>query len=326
MIRFSSISSFVVLLIAGASVALAGPYAPGVGLEGSTAIAYDDPRFVFWADAVVAYQVGLNVADIWSSPEAQERTLGPAGTDTFDVACLGEGGEIVLGFPLPIADGPGADFAVFENAISEGYLELAFVEVSSNGTDFVRFPSATLIDQPTNIFGQTDPSFDSSDLDGLASKYPVGFGTPFDLSDLRGVAGAEVVDLNNIRFIRLLDIIGDGRSQDSAGRPIYDPYSATPGGNPVNVSTNGFDLDAVGVLNHAQPQVVELTAAGDTQMLRWSIPGPGKWTLESSNNLNDWKIVETRSVSDHAATLTFSLTLNDASEPVFYRLHFNGAL
>ena len=35
------------------------------------------------------------------------------------------------------------DFCVFENAFNDSFLELGFVEVSSNGNDFYRFPSTS---------------------------------------------------------------------------------------------------------------------------------------------------------------------------------------
>jgi len=52
------------------------------------------------------------------------------------------------------------------------------------------------------------------------------------------------VDLANIRFIRLIDILGDGSVLDSFGNPILDAFDVNdpPGGN-------GFDLDAVGAIN-----------------------------------------------------------------------------
>ena len=41
------------------------------------------------------------------------------------VVSLGEGGTITLRFEPPISDGDGDDFAVFENSVVEGFLELA---------------------------------------------------------------------------------------------------------------------------------------------------------------------------------------------------------
>ncbi|MEZ4549679.1 MAG: hypothetical protein R2874_04140 [Desulfobacterales bacterium] len=60
---------------------------------------------------------------------------GPAVGSSFDVV-LGRGGSIILTFDPPVENGEGWDFAVFENSFNDFNLELAFVEVSSNGTDF----------------------------------------------------------------------------------------------------------------------------------------------------------------------------------------------
>ena len=46
----------------------------------------------------------------------------------------------------------------------------------------------------------------------------------------------------DVRWVRLVDIVGDGSCTDSFGRVIYDPY-------PTEGSA-GFDLDAVGVINY----------------------------------------------------------------------------
>ena len=42
------------------------------------------------------------------------------------------------------------DFCVFENAFNDSFLELGFVEVSSNGNDFYRFPSTSFTQDPYN--------------------------------------------------------------------------------------------------------------------------------------------------------------------------------
>ena len=52
------------------------------------------------------------------------------------------------------------------------------------------------------------------------------------------------VDLDNIGFIRLVDVPGDGRETDSFGNPIFDAFSP-------NNALGGFDLDAVGVVSAA---------------------------------------------------------------------------
>lgn len=50
-----------------------------------------------------------------------------------------------------------------------------------------------------------------------------------------------MIDINEINYIKIDDIVGDGSCVDSAGNPIYDPYPTSESG--------GFDLNAIGVLN-----------------------------------------------------------------------------
>jgi hypothetical protein len=165
--------------------------------------------------------------------------LGPAGDDTTAVTSLGEGGSITVGFDTSLHDGDGYDFAVFENGFADDYLELAFVEVSSDGVNFSRFDAASLTPAPVGAYGTLDPT----QLQGFAGKYRVGWGTPFDLGWLssRPEVRAKLVDLSNITAIRIVDVIGDGRVRDSLGHLVYDPYPTT--------GSAGFDLDAVGLIN-----------------------------------------------------------------------------
>jgi hypothetical protein len=198
----------------------------------------DDPAFISWAAGVDDYVPGGNVDETWQTPL---KALGKAEGNSFDVVALGDGGMITLIYDPPIHNGEGWDFAVFENSFSDTYLELAYVEVSSNGRDFIRFDNVSLTSSPVSGFGNLDPT----DVDGLAGKYRQAYGTPFDLETLSKkpevISGA--VDLSAITHVRLIDIIGDGTYPDSWGNPIYDPYP-TPG-------SAGFDLDAVGVLSNA---------------------------------------------------------------------------
>src|SRR5688500_12263686 len=65
---------------------------------------------------------------------------------SLDVLSLGEGGSLTLGFAVTIADGPGADLIVFENAflnrnLTDSFAEAVFVEVSTDGAWFARFPT-----------------------------------------------------------------------------------------------------------------------------------------------------------------------------------------
>lgn len=211
-------------------------YPGGPDDPASDAIAFDDPNIRGWAAEVTSLEPGDAVDEQYL---ASERGLGPATGEVTDVVSLGEGGTITLSFERPLADGPGPDFAVFENGFSDGFLELAFVEVSSDGEHFVRFPSAYLGLEPIGPFTEHDPEL----IDGLAGKYRRGYGTPFDLSVLAWSAPTQagLVDLHRITQVRLVDVLGDGTMADTFGNPIYDPY-------PVRHSA-GFDLDGVAVFN-----------------------------------------------------------------------------
>lgn len=218
-------------------------------LPGSTssAVAATNPSIVGWATGYSDYSPGTDVNTGFQTPT---NAVGPYGTD---VVVLGNSGSITLTFAAPITDGPGDDLAVFENGFTNGtaeqlFTELAYVEVSSNGTDFVRFDSASR--QPTAVgsFAYQDPRL----LGGLAGKDPGGWGTVFDLGALSNQAAVRdgTVDLSAITHVRLRDVVGAsdypnvGDSYlDSFGRQIFDAHLTTGSG--------GFDLRAVGVLNQA---------------------------------------------------------------------------
>ncbi len=92
------------------------------------------------------------------------------------------------------------------------------MEVSTNGRDFARFPSVSLTPGPVGAYG----TIEASNVHNLAGKHPnangVCTGTPFDLDDLAGhplvVSGA--VDLNDIRYVRIVDVPGNGSFFDDA--------------------------------------------------------------------------------------------------------------
>jgi hypothetical protein len=228
------------MLSATGGLRAAGPYEPPAGQSGSTAIHKDDPRIVGWASGWQDYLVGADCAASWQTPA---KALGKAVGDSFDIVCLGNGGRITLTFSQPITNRAGWDFAVFENGFSDTFLELGYVEVSSNGTDFFRFVNSSLTASPVGAFGAIDPT----NIDGLAGKYRQGYGTPFDLEQLAAISPD--LDVANIGYVRIVDIVGDGTCLDTAGRIIYDPHKT--------VGSGGFDLDAVGVL-HAVPEPAEV--------------------------------------------------------------------
>ncbi|MGI9470903.1 MAG: DUF4465 domain-containing protein [Rubripirellula sp.] len=212
---------------------LAGPYAPAAGEIGSRALANDDPAIVAWATEAVSYLPGGEVDAAFQLPE---NALGSAEGTSSEVASLGRGGEITLTFGAPIRDGLGDDFAVFENSFSDTFLELAFVEVSSDGVNFVRFENDSLTAEAVDAFGAVDPT----NVHNLAGKYRQGFGTPFDLEELSGNA---LLDTTAVTHVRVIDIFGDGSVTDTSGDAIYDPSPTT--------GSAGFDIDGVGVIHQA---------------------------------------------------------------------------
>ncbi|MEM6674840.1 MAG: hypothetical protein AAF726_18475 [Planctomycetota bacterium] len=162
------------------------------------------------------------------------------GGGALDVLTLGVSGQVTCGFDVTIVDGPGADFTVYENPFVVGggpaiFAEYAFVEVSTDGVNFARFPS-TLPLEPS-VWGANRGL--SGNTPGIANVLtntidpfdPVeSGGDSFDLSELALdplVVGGQV-DLQNIQQVRLVDV-----GVNSAG---------------------GSDFDAIAVIQHAGNQ------------------------------------------------------------------------
>ncbi len=246
-----------------------GPYAPAAGQVGSTAISKDDPSIIAWADNWCNYIVGTNVDAQWQTPE---KALGVAEGDSFEIVCLGRGGRITLTFSTPIADGPGWDFATFENGVNDTFLELGYVEVSSDGVNFFRFDNYSQTAALVGAYGMIDPT----DITGYCSKYKQGQGTPLDLNELAGVGG---VDINAVTHIRIVDIVGDGTYTDTAGNPIYDPYAT--------IGSAGVDLDAIGVI-HQKTLQADVTGDGIVNLEDYAVfsaaylsaPGDSEWNYK----------------------------------------------
>lgn len=226
----------------------AAQYAPQQGLVGSTAVPATSHMFRAWASACTVSRGFIDIAN----PSAGYVTAGAddngTGIPDNSVVSLGDSGVATLTFPGFIYDAPGPDFAVFENAFvnplndSQAYIELAFVEVSSDGSHFFRFPAQSLTQNNIQVAGAGDYMY-ANLIHNLAGKYRGMWGTPFELNDL---APSPYLDIHHITFIRLVDVVGSitGHvAHDSNGRIINDPY-------PTNYPTGGFDLDAVGAMHH----------------------------------------------------------------------------
>ncbi len=215
-------------------------FPPAAGSDGSLAVPLDDPRLSAWADAVASYTPGTAVDAAWQDTS---KALGTATGTSGDILSLGRGGQVTLTFASALANGPGPDLAVFENSFSDTFLELGWVEVSSDGLAFARFDSITDTPDAVDAFGAVDPTA----VHGLAGVYRQGFGTPFDLETLRWSEPVQrgLVDLDAIRWVRVVDIVGDGTAFDSFGNPIHDPYPTS--------GSAGFDLDAIAAMQESQP-------------------------------------------------------------------------
>ncbi len=269
---------------------LAGPYPPAAGQPGSDAIPASSAKFTGWATGVSHVQRGLIQIDNPSYGSATYGNTNDNGdpvpidfyvsgaadatpADPYNVLSLGDGGSMTLTFAQPIGNGPGPDLAVFENGFSYTatafFMELAFVEVSSNGTDFFRFPAVSLTPTSTQMgtFGTIDPT----NLLNLAGKYQAGYGTPFDLDELRSTSNK--LNVNRITHVRIVDVVGSLSptygQRDSLGNLVNDPW-------PTPYDASGFDLDAVGVIHVSQApwQLWRLRRFTTTELADGATSGP----------------------------------------------------
>lgn len=254
-------------------------YAPAAGQDGSTAISYDNPSFVNWATGIELTRGYINI----ENPEAMydgshfasfgepEDALGPVTNNSTDVVSLGDSGVAILTFQHPITNGPGFDFAVFENGITDNFLELAHVEVSSDGINFVRFPSHSKTQTDTQVGGFD--FLDPVNLNNLAGKYKVGYGTPFDLEELKDHPDLDVEKITHVKIIDVVGTLGEKGTVDSFGNKINDPF-------PTPFASGGFDLSGVGVINERNSLGI---AVDNTDLSIYPNPSKGKVTIHMNN-------------------------------------------
>ncbi len=294
-----------------AVTAIAGPYNE-VGVNGYIGddwqhAAPDDPDAIInpifrgWATGVKSYAPAPGVGSDWDDPTL---ALGPAAGDQLDIVSLGDldqsqidqgvqPGRITLVFgdpcnptdPNHIRDVAGYDFVIFENGFTssfsnpiygfvsgEVFAELGYVEVSTDGVYFVRFPPVSLTAGTVGPLG----TIEIDDVFNLAGKHPNGYGkctgTPFDLRGIADEAMVQngIVDINNIIYVRIVDIPGSGNFNDNAmahidpgtrpnwanydvNNPIYDAW--------VTWDSAGVDLEAIGVL-HPQEHPADINLDG----------------------------------------------------------------
>ena len=232
-----------ILLMALVPTMLWAQFAPEAGVAGTTAMHADSSAFVAWATGCVIERgpIQIGVTDSLVSYGVDDDALGKA--DNM-VVSLGDGGTAVLTFASPICNRRGPDFAVFENPFHNAphcFLELAFVEVSSDGENYFRFPAITNVpfDEQMGSFGVMDATL----IHNFAGKYEVMYGTPFDLDEVEDDGR---LDKSHVTHIRLIDVVGtinpEYATYDSEGHIVNDPF-------PTPFYSSGFDLDAIGVIH-----------------------------------------------------------------------------
>ena len=234
-----------------------GPFCGIVGTEGCTAIAANNAAILSWATACTLdlgpQNISVDGSPLVSYHTAEDAIGSCTMNDNLSVVSLGDGGSATLTFAHAIKNGNGPDFAVFENSFDDYFLELAFVEVSSDGERFVRFPATSLTQTVRQIGGSG--RVDASYINNLAGKYRSGYGTPFDLAELADSTG---IDINNITHVRIVDAIGSidpqYASYDAFGHMVNDPW-------PTNSYSSGFDLDGIAVLHQVGEGIDDVTVA-----------------------------------------------------------------
>ena len=254
-------------------------YAPPAGETGTTAIHMDSSVFTSWATGISVQRGFIYIEDTTFTANGSNRAsfglpfnaLGVASGNSADIVSLGDSGVAILTFNAPIINGPGYDFAIFENSFSDDYLEFAFVEVSSDGQNFVRFPNHSEVQSQvqTHGFGLTD----TRRIHNLAGKYRAGYGTPFDLEDLKDSLN---IDLNAITHVKIIDVIGSigpNATYDSYGNKINEPFSSP-------YESGGFDLDGVGVIH----QLASVSHEIQADPIIYPNPSTGLVHITLSNN------------------------------------------
>jgi hypothetical protein len=255
-------------------------FAPHLGVPGNIAVSASNPSFIAWATGCEVQRGWQQINDTTLGKTTHGQAADALGiADGSLVVSLGDGGVATLTFANPIQNLPGYDFAVFENGFMDFFLELAFVEVSSNGEHFVRFPASSL----TPFLEQVGP-FDYLEpihLNNLAGKYPRLYGTPFDLEELKDSANLNV---NAITHVRIIDVVGsiipEFATYDHEGRIVNDPW-------PTPFPSGGFDLDAVGVLSGLQLDI----KANDNQLFSvYPNPFQNHLCIKSELNIVEYSI------------------------------------
>jgi hypothetical protein len=240
-----------------------GQFDPAGGEEGSFGIPSNSPFIVSWGDSIQVERGWQDASDTTLGKANQGFPSEALGASDNGAVSLGDGGAATYYLATPISDHQGFDFCVFENGFAwpgGHFLELAHVEVSSDGIHFVRFPSTSLA--PTDVQFDNNAGMKSEWYHNLAGKHQAGYGTPFDLDELKD---STKIDISSITHIRIIDVVGSLDSNygtyDSEGNIINDPW-------PTGFESSGFDLEALGILKENTLDVPFVARSS------WNLPNP----------------------------------------------------
>jgi len=308
---------FIVLMLCAVLPETQAQFAPQVGTIGTKAMQKDSTAFIAWAKSGLVNRGWQDISDtsLGKAQVGDETYIpGPAGNG---IVSLGDGGEAVVTFEKPIKNGVGFDFAVFENGFIDqtlkpgtAFLELAFVEVSSDGINYFRFPAISLID--TTVQLDSYEGIDAVKINNLAGKYIANYGTPFDLEELKNKPGLDVM---NITHVKIIDVVGSltnrHATRDSYGNKVNDPW-------PTPFSQSGFDLDAIGVIH--QNNKVGLTELHN--QIEWKVyPNPASTQINinvSIDGINDAAINVYTQLGKLVKTSNINIPISFAESGVYY--------
>jgi hypothetical protein len=205
-LRFQARAS--ALLLFGSLCAACGSTATDAPASGGLASGEPEPCPSRFATSVESFSPGpgpdFGQADLPGIVLGPPKGLGDENQGSLDVATLGNGGSITLGFaPSAIVDGPGPDFIVFENPFyvdgtdpPQPFAELGTVEVSDDGQNFQGFP-CTASEPPYGGCAGWHPVYANPDKNSIDPTDPsAAGGDAFDLAEL-GVSHA--------RYVRITD-------------------------------------------------------------------------------------------------------------------------
>ena len=290
-------------------------FAPQAGLAGSTAINKDSSIIVEWASNCKIKRGWLDIADTTLGKTTIGDSTNATGMADGGVVSLGDGGEAIFQFDNAIVNGPGFDFAVFENGFLNpvdsnlAFLELATVEISNNGVTYFKFSPACHNDTTVQIAGAGD-YMDARKINNLAGKYISNYGTPFDLDEMTAQLG---LDVNNIHYVKVKDVTGSLNNnfctREESNFKINDPY-------PTAFPSGGFDLDAMAVINHKFPTAINNT--DKNEVVFYPNPCSDIIYIKNISQIKSYKIFSTEGNILRSDVISNSINISELNSGIHF--------